>query len=71
MMAELDSPLHALGFEMEELSPSGLAGPEARAASPGPAGSISVPKGPPRLRASPDHPGVPSSQSSECLLLSP
>ena len=26
MMAELDSPLHALGFEMEELSPSGLAG---------------------------------------------
>ncbi|CAN6317195.1 unnamed protein product [Urochloa humidicola] len=26
MMAELDAPLHALGFEMEELSPSGLAG---------------------------------------------
>ncbi|TKV91954.1 hypothetical protein SEVIR_9G131950v4 [Setaria viridis] len=26
MMAELDAPLHALGFEMEELSPSRVAG---------------------------------------------
>jgi hypothetical protein len=26
MMAELDAPLHALGFEMEELSPSRLTG---------------------------------------------